>query len=345
MTLLRPRVLLTAAACLLFAAVTSGARAQSNAAPDSLYVLTPASGYEDGCFDPCLCPVHLTDGLGGTFRLRPAPAEPGYTVYTIDQVNWFLPQFDQRITGSGTYRIGGEFARTHRLTLDLLQDGRPLQHFDSGLVLGGDTFPAITISISMNNYVCHDTVFHVAAAPVNPKLTPYGLFGSKYLEGCFGPCDCAVVSKLLTGRFGLLRLGSHTGTAGGGVDYAVLDVRWLVRSASTSPVNDAYPVGGFGIYRTRPGGGVTTVMPSHRMTLFLSENGAPEVRFDSGIVPGGENGPGGAPPKSIDVDLAADGFACTDRVYSVRSRRGNAAIMDFGAITADPAPIPVTPVP
>lgn len=329
-----------AVACLLFLAAPAAWAQSSNPTADVLYALSPASGYEDGCFDPCLCPVHLTDGLAGTWRLRPAPPEPGFEVYTIDQVNWFLPQFDQRITGSGTYRIGGEFARMHRLTLDLVQDDRPLQHFDSGLVLGGGEFPAITITLSMNNQVCHDTVFHVAAAPVYPRLVPFGLFGSEYLEGCFGPCDCLVTSKPLHGRFGLMKLR----TDNLGTDYAVLDIRWLVRDQNATSTSGT-PVGGFGIYRTRPGGGVTTVMPSHRMTLFLSENGGAPVRFDSGIVPALQNGPGNGPPKRIDIDLAANGFACTDRVYSLSARRSNAATMDFGAIAPDPISIPVTPAP
>ena len=340
MTLRRSRFGFLAVTCLLLAAATSVARAQTSNTGDVLYALTQASGYEDGCFDPCLCPVHLTDGLAGTWRMRPATPEPGFAVYTIDQVNWFLPQFDQRITGSGTYRIGGEFALTHRLTLDLLIDGRPLQRFDSGLQLGGAEFPAITLTLSMNNMICHDTVFHVAAQPVTPRLVPYGLYGSEYEEGCFGPCDCAVVSRPLLGRFGLMKLRSDNL----GVDYAVLDLRWMVRDANATSASGT-PVTGFGIYRTRPGGGVTTVMPSHRMTLFLSENGRPEVRFDSGIVPGGEHGPGGGPPRRIDVDLAANGFACYDRVYSLHARRSNAATMDFGAIRPDPVTIPVTPVP
>jgi hypothetical protein len=326
---------------LVHALATTGPLAQTAATASTLYQLASASGYEDGCFDPCACPVHITDGLAGTWRMTPAPPEPGFNVYAIDQVNWFLPQADLRITGSGTYRIGGEFALTHQLTLDLLIDGRPLQHFDSGRVLGVGAFPAIDITVSMNNQVCHDTVFHVSAAPVVPRLVPYGLYGSDYLEGCFGPCDCAVTSKPLHGRFGLMKIrGDAAGT-----DYAVLDIRWMVRSAPTATANDSYPVTGSGIYRTRVGGGVTTVMPSQRMTLFLSENGAAPVRFDSGVVPGGDHGPGGGPPKRIDIDLAANGFACVDRVYSLNARRGSSAAMDFGAIAVDPAPVPVTPVP
>lgn len=340
MTLHRSRFGLLAAVCFLSIAAITGAQAQTNSTSDVLYALTSAASYEDGCFDPCLCPVHFYDDLAGTWRMRPAPPESGFDVYAIDQVNWFLPQLDQRITGSGTYRIGGGATRMHQLTLDLVQDDRPLAHFDSGLVLAGNEFPAITITVSMNNMVCHDTVFHVAAAPVSPRPTPYGLFGSEYLEGCFGPCDCLVTSKPLLGRFGLMKLRSDNL----GTDYAVLDIRWIVRDANSTATSGA-PVTGAGIYRYRPGGGVTTVMPSQRMTLFLSEDGGAPVRFDSGVVPAGVPGSGGGPPKRIDIDLAANGFACTDRVYSLNARRSNAARMDFGAISADPAPIPVTPVP
>jgi hypothetical protein len=323
------------------AASIPGAAAQTAANAPTLYQLSAASGYEDGCFDPCLCPVHITDGLAGTLRLTLAPPEPGYTVYRVDQVNWLVPGVDLRVSGSGTYRMSTDATRMQQLTLDLVIDGRPQQHFDSGLVMGGSAFPQIDITVSMNNLICHDTVFHVSAAPMNARPVPYGLFGSKYLEGCFGPCDCAVVSKPLQGRFGLVKIGGDKL----GTDYAVVDLRWLVRQASTLPVSDSYPVTGFGIYRTRAGGGATTVMPSQRMTLFLSEAGGAPVRFDSGVVPGGEPGPGGGPPRRIDVDLAANGFACTDRVYSLHARRGTSATMDFGAIRVDPAPVPVTRVP
>ena len=342
MTLRRSRFGLLAVVCLLSATAITGAQAQTNTSSDVLYALTSAAGYEAGCFDPCLCIAHFTDGLAGTWRLRPLPPEPsGYSVYAIDQVNWFLPQLDQRITGSGTYRIGGEFARMHQLALDLAIDDGPVQHFDSGLVLGGAGFPAIDITLSMNNMVCTDTVFHVVAGPVDaPKLTPYGLFGSEYLEGCFGPCDCLVTSKPLLGRFGLMKLRSDNL----GTDYAVLDIRWLVRDSNATAMS-GIPVTGYGIYRYRPGGGVTTVMPSHRMTLSLSENGGADVSFDSGIVPAGAPGSGGGPPKRIDIDLADNGFACTDRVYSLNARRSNAARMDFGVISTDPVEIPVIPVP
>ncbi|HYV20801.1 MAG TPA: hypothetical protein VFC25_17425 [Verrucomicrobiae bacterium] len=341
MTLRRALSLVSLFVVCLAASATSAPAQTAAGTAASLYLLAPASGYEDGCFDPCMCPVHITDGLAGTWRMTPAPPEPGFDVYRIDQVDWLVPGVDLRVTGSGTYRLATDATKLQRLSLDLTIEGRPEQHFDSGLVVGGGAFPAIDLTVSMNNLVCHDTVFHVSAAPVIPRLTPYGLYGSNYLEGCFGPCDCAVVSKPLLGRFGLMKIRSDVA----GTDYAVLDLRWMVRSASTSPANDAYPVTGVGIYRTHPGNGPTAGLPAQRMTLFLNENGAPAVRFDSGLVPFSPQNAGGGPPKKIDLDLAANGFACNDRVYSLKARRGSNATMDFGAIAVDPAPVPVVPVP
>jgi hypothetical protein len=337
---LRRALILVSLFALGLAGSTAGASAQT-ATGDTLYLLSPASAYEDGCFDPCLCPVHITDSLAGTWRLSPAPAEPGFSVYRVDQVNWLVPGVDLRVTGSGLYRLSTDATKTQRLTLDLVIEGRDPQHFDSGLVMGGGSFPAIDITVSMNNLVCHDTVFHVSAAPVVPKLVPYGLYGSEYREGCFGPCDCAVTSKPLLGRFGLLKIRSDVA----GTDYAVLDIRWMVRSAATAAASDAYPVTGFGVYRTHPGNGPVASLPTQRMTLFLAENGAPPVRFDSGVVAFAPQGSGGGPPKRIDIDLAANGFACLDRVYSLHARRGTSATMDFGAIAVDPAPVSVIPVP
>jgi hypothetical protein len=343
MTLRRARsiVPLFALGVLVFAGAVPGAFAQTASGTASLDLLGPASGYEDGCFDPCACPVHVTDGLAGTWRITPASPEPGFDVYQIDQVNWLVPGVDLRVTGSGTYRLSTDATKMQRLSLDLVIEGRAQQHFDSGLVMGGGAFPAIDITVSMNNLVCHDTVFHVSTAPVIPRLVPYGLYGSDYLEGCFGPCDCAVVSKPLSGRFGLMKIRADVA----GTDYAVLDLRWLVRSSTTATANDSYPVTGVGIYRTHPGNGPTAGLPTQRMTLFLNENGAPAVRFDSCLVPFSSSSAGGGPPRKIDIDLAANGFACNDRVYSLKARRGTAATMDFGAIVVDPAPISVTPVP
>jgi hypothetical protein len=277
---------------------------------ESIYRLTQASGYQDGCFDPCACPVQLRGGLIGAFKMTPAPPDPLYRIFKISDLNWFVPEYGTWVTGTGTYKIGGEFALTQELSLDLKVADRDVQHYDSGLVPGGADFPAFDLTVSMNNMVCHDTVFHVAALPVSPvEVQPYSLYGSAYEEGCFGPCECAVASKPLGGRFGLLKIaGSDTAA-----DFAVVNVQWLVRDPSSPTATSGEPVTGGGLYHL----GLST--HDQRMRLALLENGAGPTRFDSGTVPWK------SPLRRIDIDVAMSGFACYDRVYSIHAKGHSAA--------------------
>ena len=286
---------------------------------DTIYRLTPASVFQEGCFGPCLCPVQFTDPVAGTFRLKPGLPDGWFRVYDIVEVNWFVPGRGLRVTGRGTYRVGGDFALMHQLTLDLQADGREVQHYDSGLLLGGGSFPAIDLVVSVNGMVCHDSVFHVAALPVPPEeLTPYALYGSSYEEGCFGPCDCAVRERSLAGRFGLLKLGDLSGET----EYAVLNVRWLVRGSYVA-------VTGAGILRD------LTATKQEQMILDLIEAGSGPTRFDSGVVAGDGS------QRRIDLDLAANGFACYDRVYSLHARPHKSA--NAGATLQRVRPEPVAP--
>jgi hypothetical protein len=267
-------------------------------------------------------------GIPGTFRMTPAAPDPMFEVFDITEVNWLLPGLDDRVTGSGTYRIGGEFARMHQLQLDLKVGDREVERFDSGLVAGGAEFPAIGVSISLNGIACFDRVFRVDAKPVAPiELVGFGLYGSTYEEGCFGPCDCLVTAWPLLGRFGLLKLAEPPE----GIDYAVLDVDWRVRRSATA--TDQTPVTGFGLYRVSKDAGL------QRMLLDLVEDGAGPTRFDSGTVPGGGN------PTRIDVDLAESAFACFDRVYSVHARRRPRSNTYLEGLSTEPATIPVAPAP
>ena len=323
----------------VFQAAPLQAQPAAPASPGGLYRLTPQSSFEEGCFDPCMCIAHYYDSLMGTFRMTPGAPDPLFQVFDITEVNWFVPVLGLRVTGSGTYRIGGEFARMHQLQLTLLVADRESQSYDSGLLLGGAEFPAINLSIAMNSMICHDTVFHVQAKPVAAReATPFTLFGAGYLEGCFGMCDCPVAFRPVFGRVGLLKL-NDTET---GQDYAVLDIDWRTRLASDSAASDSTPVGGFGIYR------VSAAEGTHRMILDLVEDGAGPTRFDSGIVPGGNGGVGanaGGGPRRIDIDVAANGFACYDRVYSVDARRRSKAGAYFQAIAPEPVPMPIEPAP
>lgn len=313
------------------------ARAQATtAAGAALYSLNPASLYQEGCFGGCACPVTLSDAVVGTWALVPAAPDPLYSNYDIRAINWYLPQQGLRVTGTGHYKIGGEVALMQELSLDLLIGDQAVQHFDSGLVQGGSDFPNIDLSVALNNFACHDTVFRVSASPTLLHAVPYSLTGaSQYEEGCFGSCLCAVKSEPLSGRFGFLKLRDTALET----DWAVVDIRWLVRtSASTSPVAGT-PVTGDGIYVTHKDG------TAQRLMLDLIENGAGPTRFDSGVVAGGQQGPDGGPPRRLDISVAANGFACTDRVYALHAKRRDAASLDLGATSTEPVTIGVTPVP
>ena len=137
-------------------------------ATSRIYRLLPTTTYQHGCFGPCACPILESGGVRGTFRLTPAGSDPLFDYYAVTDVNWRVPQgaSDLRVTGSGTYRIGGEFARQHQLSLDLKVDDRPVEHYDSGLVAGGGSFPAIDIEISVHGRYCLDTVFDIHAKPL-----------------------------------------------------------------------------------------------------------------------------------------------------------------------------------
>src|SRR6185295_11024301 len=186
-------------------------------------------------FPPCECPVRLADGVMGTFLMTPAAPDPLFQVFKVTDVNWLVPGPGYRVTGAGTYRIGGEFARMHQLQLDLKVADREVQHYDSGLIAGGAEFPAIVLSIAMNNMICHDTVFNLQAKPVAAKeIVPFVLRGSSYKEGCYGFCLCVIVSHPMDGRFGLLPLNETDA----GADFAVVDDALQVSLSYTATATD-----------------------------------------------------------------------------------------------------------
>lgn len=140
------------------------------------YFLTPSSEFETGCFGTCLCPV-LVRGLQGTFVLRYLGSDPLFDNYAVQDVRWSTVEANSgttvAITGSGTYKVGGEFAVQQQMSLDLSVNGSVPWHFDSGLVLGGGTFPDIAIDISLHqDTACIDTVMHVDA--VDPVVSGVG---------------------------------------------------------------------------------------------------------------------------------------------------------------------------
>lgn len=119
---------------------------------DVLYTLATGSTFQEGCVAPCMCPVALSEAMTGTFLLVPAGSDPLFTHYYLNDISWTVLDSDgrivHRITGQGTYKLGGEVALTHQLVLDINIDGGGIQHFDSGLISGGSEFPSFSILVS-----------------------------------------------------------------------------------------------------------------------------------------------------------------------------------------------------
>jgi len=137
------------------------------------YALEKTSAYETGCFGPCLCAV-ISQRLQGTFDLTYAGYDGLYDNYVVKNVQWSLPDgtADLPIRGSGTYRVGGEFAITQEMNLDLTIGDKAPRRFASGVVSGGGSFPSIQIQMSLHAMACTDTVIDLSASPLQVSGVP-----------------------------------------------------------------------------------------------------------------------------------------------------------------------------
>jgi hypothetical protein len=161
------------------AAATGGAKAQT-VINTALYQLNQDSSFEEGCIPPCLCPDMVPVPVTGTFLLTRTGYDGLYDDYAVTSVNWrvLINGADMIVSGSGTYKVGGEVALLQELALDLLLGGTNVQHFDSGFVPEAAPFPEIKVTISTTNKYCFAAAFHLNASPA-PALQPrLGLAGS-----------------------------------------------------------------------------------------------------------------------------------------------------------------------
>ena len=141
------------------------ASAQADA-PAVRYRLQGLDAFQEGCFELCDCPLRLGQ-LEGTFSLRPAGASGGFDTWTVDDVDWQVPQAGIHLTGSGLYRrtaLQGPGVE-QQLLLDLSLDGGPLEHYDSGLVPAAAPFPLLDVQVSLFDLQCWDRLLHVRAVP------------------------------------------------------------------------------------------------------------------------------------------------------------------------------------
>jgi hypothetical protein len=269
-----------------------------------LYRLDGRASWTQGCFPPCTCPTGMSEDLFGTFTLTFDHSSPNYfDYYRIENVNWVLMRgaAEQRITGSGQYQRGGQVAIQQELTLDLSIDGATTQHFDSGLVLGAQSFPSLDLTVSMHGMVCYDIAIRVASSPVPASaITPYTLHRSGYFEGCFPPCTCPLLKSRLIGSFDLVDLGPSSNPMR--LHYALVDAQWstvstlLVRSFT-----------GFGVYS------LDLSVPQHRLVCDLTDQSGVTQRFDSHFVVGGTTFP------RVDIDMSLHDMVCDDQVFRVHA--------------------------
>ena len=159
--------LLVAGALGYVAATVDSPRAQTAGQGPVPYALSPASQFLTGCFGPCDCAVFGVPLRGG-FQLELTADNGLFRTYALRNVDWTFgsPGAEKRILGAGVYRVGGEVAVQHQLTLDVNVAGRA-QHFDSGLVGGTNEFPQIDISAAARGFACTDTVLSVSARPLS----------------------------------------------------------------------------------------------------------------------------------------------------------------------------------
>ena len=300
------RALLVLAAAL--PAALGAARGQTDLTTTSagIYRLEKGSSFQRGCFDPCRCPILAEVPVRGTFRLIPAGFDGLFQSYKITDINWTVSLGDPelRITGSGTYRVGGEFALQQQLSLDLLVGDGPVQHFDSGLVAPGARFPSLAATVTVNQMVCFDTVIVVDASPVPlADIHPYRLLrDSTFQRGCFGACDCPLTEpQRILGTLALVDLRQDPLFT----EFAVVNVRWRVASA-LDPTKTTIPIRGFGMYKY--GGEFALV---ERLGLDLAVDGEPQTHYDSGLVPVGASFP------RIDTSISIADLICYDTLIHV----------------------------
>jgi hypothetical protein len=147
----------------------------------SRYQLAEESNYQEGCFDPCMCPILLNETLAGSFVLDLISRDGEFDVYEVREIDWQFRQGEDTIhvSGTGLYLIGRQ---TQSMALDLKVGDAAIQHFESGIVPLQVEFPAISIAAAVNGFFCYDFVFAIAAmpAPVNVDNETWGSLKSIY---------------------------------------------------------------------------------------------------------------------------------------------------------------------
>lgn len=298
------------------AAVSAGVLAQpGEAGPGRIYRLDADASYQQGCFDPCDCPLGEPVVTRGAFVL--GPPIPGNVVdfHRVTQIFWTVGDpLDtlHTLTGTGTYRLTNYGPpQSHSLDLTLSVDGGEPQHFFSDFVPADNGAESLQIPVSLNGVFCKDTVIRVNATPAPvDDVVRYSLTSdSMFQQGCFDPCDCLLEEpRPMVGAFDLVPL-VDLGTL---AEFAVVRAHFLVPPGAGVRL---VRFSGFGRYTLVQG----FAGPADTMALNL-RSGSVVRRFDSTL----RNTDAAFPTVSVAVDM--NDMVCFDKV-----------------LTIDAAPIDLTP--
>lgn len=129
------------------------------------YILDGAR-FEQGCYDPCECPILQRDDLEGSLVLGRPEVVDAFLVFPVTDVSWRVKDPNGfTVHGSGTYRIGLGITTQHEMVLDLAIDDGPAERYSSGLVATSQAFTSIDIAVARNGFYCYDTAFFIKAVP------------------------------------------------------------------------------------------------------------------------------------------------------------------------------------
>ncbi len=288
-------------------AFSAGAAAQPADTPvGRLYRLDDSATYQEGCFDPCDCPISEQIIVRGAFTLGPPATGNVVDFYRVSDIYWTVGdplEPVHTLTGSGTYRLTNYGPpQSHSLDLMLSLDGAPPELFFSDFVPADGGAASLNIPVSINGMYCNDKVIVVSAAPVpRAEVARYTLTDAgAFQQGCFDPCDCLLEEpRPMQGSFDLVPL-YDTGTVAG---YAVARMRLQV-----PPLGDLRGMRfrGFGRYTLVQG----FAGPADTMALLL-RSGNVSTPFDSPL----RNTAAQFPELSVIVDM--NDRVCFDRLLTV----------------------------
>jgi hypothetical protein len=293
---------------------SSAAQAQSAnvANTERVYRLNDGATFQQGCWDPCDCPLQSPLNLRGTMVLGPTIIGNAFDFRDITNVNWYVSDDNgndaHTITGAGTYIVTnwpGEPPQ-HALALELQVDGGETQSFWSELEPVTSNDGSFDIQVTMNGMVCYDIVLQVDASPVpQSEVQRYRLGpSSTYQQGCWDPCDCPLWSPVpLSGTFSLVPL-RDLGTY---MEFAVVNMDLSAFGSNEDP--QATHLSGAGLYTLIAG--FAGMIES--LELELSINGEAPTHFESGFINSGEEFP------DIDIDVSMNGMVCFDIVLGIRA--------------------------